>query len=175
MLSPTTTFADASLFMGMHSSLEATRIACKNFFVQRIGKRLIMTLDQVGLCDDIVWRKSRHLQDLYYPFMDQLHSLLAAERVPYSRTDIRRAHDDPRTRHLDGLRALLIARVCNDQGVLYTADPVLLNRPDLPVQACGVSAERAFPEPIEAAYQMSLAFRMDPAMAQERETACCVG
>jgi len=169
-------YVDASLFMGMHCRDEAVRIACKSFFVERIGTRLVMPLDQVGLCDDIVWRQPRRIQDLYYPFMDQLHTLLAAERVPYTTADIRRAHEDPRVKNLDGLRALLVARVCNDRSQLYTIDYLLLGRLDLPVRAVTETAERAFPEPIEAAYRISLALRVAANLSStEPRDLCCAG
>jgi hypothetical protein len=155
-------FADACLFMGMHSCSEPTRVACKNFFIRRVGERLLMTLDQVGLCDDVVWQRPSEMQDLYFPFMDRLHTLLGARRLAYTQQDIHKAEADPRLRSLDGYRALLLARVINEHGVLYTTDPILLRRPDLPVRTPENGMEMNFPEPIEAAYQASLTLRVGP-------------
>lgn len=166
-------FADAGLFMGMHSGAEPVRIACKAFFVRHLGTRLVMTLDQVGLCDDIVWRHPRHVQDLYYPFMDRLHTLLCAERVAYTCEDIRRAAEDPALRDLEGSKALLVARVCNEDGTLYTTDRTLLDRAGFPVSAVELGPELAFPEPIESAYRTSLALRLPPQWGVKTRTQCC--
>ncbi|WP_201294684.1 MULTISPECIES: DUF6190 family protein [unclassified Nocardiopsis] len=63
-------FVDADVFMGMHHENEALRRGCKAFFVERLKGRVAMSLEQVGRCDDLVWRRPRELQDAYYPFMD---------------------------------------------------------------------------------------------------------
>ena len=48
-------YIDASVFLGMHSPNEAIRIACKNFFVRRLNRSIVMSLEQVGKCDDVIW------------------------------------------------------------------------------------------------------------------------
>lgn len=42
-----------------------------------------MPLEEVGICDDLVWKMPRDIQDMYYPFMDNLHSMLDMSRLPY--------------------------------------------------------------------------------------------
>jgi hypothetical protein len=153
-------FVDASLFLGMHSIQESLRIACKNLFVQRLWDGVAMTLEHVGICDDVVWGFSRKVQTDYYPFMDTLHSVMPARRVTYNWDDMRRAETDSRLQDLDPVNALLLARVCNEGALLYSIQPVLLARDDLPVRQAPTGQERKFPRVLEAAYQLSLVLRL---------------
>ncbi len=130
------TFVDAALFMGMHSEDDAVRRAAKAFFIGRLaaGKagRVVMSWEQVGRCDDLVWGYDRKTQDEYYPFMDVLHTDLAVERTGYEEADVRRAFTAP---ELDGLPAherLLLAQVAHRGGVLHTASPGCCGRPACP-------------------------------------------
>jgi Family of unknown function (DUF6190) len=154
-------FVDASLFLGMHSIQDSVRIACKNLFVQRLWEGVAMTLEQIGMCDDVVWGFSRQVQSDYYPFMDTLHSVMAARRVSYSWDDMRRAESDPQLRELEPVNALLLARVCNEGAVLYSIQPELLERKDLPVRPAPRGQELMFPVGLETAYQLSLALRLE--------------
>ncbi|HKJ00514.1 MAG TPA: DUF6190 family protein [bacterium] len=154
-------FVDADMFLGMHSIQDSVRIACKNLFVQRLWIGVAMTLEQIGICDDVVWGFSRHVQSEYYPFMDTLHSVMAARRVPYSWDDMRRAESDPRLQELEPSNALLLARVCNEGAVLYSVQPELLERRDLPVRQAPTGTELQFPGGLEAAYRLSLALRFE--------------
>ncbi|MET9439391.1 DUF6190 family protein [Streptomyces sp. NPDC006610] len=150
-------FIDATLFMGMHSSDDSVRRACKGFFAARIGEKVTMSWEQVGRCDDLVWGYSREVQDAYYPFMDVLHTDMAIDRVGYTEEDTRRAFT---TKELDGLPAherLLLAQVLSHSGVLYTASPRLTGRTDLPVADLRTApAEDAFPDHLERLYKDSL-------------------
>src|SRR5690348_16405212 len=83
------TFIDASLFLGMHAISHTLRSACKAFFVEHFADEVFMSLEQVGLCDDIIWRHPRAIQDHYYPFMDLLQSEMRIRRIPYVDSDVR--------------------------------------------------------------------------------------
>jgi hypothetical protein len=150
-------FIDATLFMGMHSDDQALRRTCKRFFAARLGERVTMSWEQVGRCDDLVWGYSRAVQDAYYPFMDNLHTDMAIDRVGYTEEDTQRAFT---TKELEGLPAherLLLAQVLSHSGVLYTASPRLTGRTDLPVATVPVAdTEDTFPSPLERLYQDSL-------------------
>ncbi|AEW92767.1 MULTISPECIES: DUF6190 family protein [Streptomycetaceae] len=158
-------FVDAALFMGMHSTDDAVRIACKAFFVGRLHDRVAMSLEQVGRCDDLVWGFPRHVQDAYYPFMDNLHTDMRVDRCGYDLADVRHALDGaPEPAELPGHERLLIAMVGHRQGVLHTVSPRLLAHPGLPVVAPARPAyEPSFPEPLERLYQVSLALRVTAA------------
>src|SRR5918997_493068 len=91
----TETVIDASVFMGMHSRHEALRLSCKMFFAQRLDHRLVMSLEDVGRCDNLVWRFPRDTQDAYYPFMDNLHTNAEIHRVGYNEDDVRIALESP--------------------------------------------------------------------------------
>src|SRR5689334_5110319 len=94
------TFFDASVFLGMNCVDEEIRNICKNFFASQFKGVLATSLEQVGRCDDVIWSYSRELQDAYYPFMDQLHSLMTIRRQWFTRAELDRALSDER---LEGL------------------------------------------------------------------------
>jgi hypothetical protein len=154
-------YVDAALFMGMNSTDEATRIACKSFFAARLNDRVVMSLEQVGRCDDIVWRFPREVQDAYYPFMDNLHTDMSIERRGYDLGDVRRGLEDSAdSGSLPTHERLLLGMVVNRGGVLHSASSRLLGRPGLPVLAPENGTEQAFPEPLERLYRASLALRV---------------
>jgi uncharacterized protein DUF6190 len=164
---PPPEYIDHSVFLGMHAALAATRLRCKALLVARLRGTLLMTWEHVGHCDDIIWRHSRTLQDLYYPFMDALHSHRCLRREGYEDSTLRLATSDPRLLDLPVLQRLLAARALERQALVYTMDPVLLARPELPVQpppAC--EREPEFPSWLEALYQSSLRLRI-PLPARE--------
>ncbi|MFJ4872790.1 DUF6190 family protein [Streptomyces sp. NPDC088757] len=145
------TFVDAALFMGMHSEDDAVRHAAKAFFIGRLAAgeagRVVMSWEQVGRCDDLVWGYDRKTQDEYYPFMDVLHTDLAVERIGYEEADVRRAFTAP---ELDGLPAherLLLAQVVHRGGTLHTASPRLLRTAGLPVAPLVPAAPAGAPSP----------------------------
>lgn len=156
-------FVDASLFMSMHSTDDEVRVACKNFFVANLASNLMMSLEQVGLCDDIVWGFTREIQDAYYPFMDNLHTDLKIDRVGYNQADIEVAVDPRQFAGLD-LRIgdrLLLSMVHNRSGVLSSVNPRIAMAGGLPIQVPqGRAAEMRFPDRLEQLYQCSLALRV---------------
>ncbi|WP_405852761.1 DUF6190 family protein [Streptomyces sp. NBC_00090] len=165
-LTGSTVFIDATLFMGMHSKDDAVRVAAKSFFADRLAAgtagRVVMSWEQVGRCDDLVWGYERGVQDDYYPFMDVLHTDLAIDRIAYDEADVRLALTAP---ELDGLpthERLLLAQVIGRGGTLYTASPRLLGTSGLPVVpiagpgAAAPAEEPSFPAYLEDLYRRSL-------------------
>ncbi|WP_405444872.1 DUF6190 family protein [Streptomyces achromogenes] len=158
-------FVDAALFLGMHSQDDGLRVACKAFFVERLDTRVVMNLEQVGRCDDVIWSYSRELQDLYYPFMDQLHTVMDISREGYDRVDAALAlSDSDLPGQLPFIDRLLLAMVVNRKGLLHTVGPRADAFGGLPVRAvatwpAGVR-EPAFPESLERLYRASLALRL---------------
>ncbi|MEU3751566.1 DUF6190 family protein [Streptomyces olivoreticuli] len=155
-----TTYVDAALFLGMNSADEATRTACKSFFATRLHGRVVMSLEQVGRCDDLVWRFPRELQDAYYPFMDHLHTDMRIDRIGYTREDIGAGLGAPATAGLPVHEQLLAGMVLHREGVLRSVSPRLLARRELPVLAPEPGPEVAFPEDLEKLYRASLALRI---------------
>jgi hypothetical protein len=158
--STTVTFADASLFMGMHAQDDAVRLACKNFFVEQLSGSVVMSLEQVGRCDALVWRYSRAEQDDYYPFMDALHTEMAIHRIGYSAQDVAVALG---TRELSGLDfedRLTVGMALSRDGELVTVNPRLLDRRDLPVRSPRAAEDVSFPADLESRYTRSLALRV---------------
>ncbi|MCX5199580.1 DUF6190 family protein [Streptomyces sp. NBC_00249] len=154
---PSRVFMDATVFMGMHSSDQAVRRACKQFFTSRINGRVTMSWEQVGRCDDLVWGYGREVQDAYYPFMDTLHTDMTIARVGYTEEDTRRAFTTPELAGLPSHERLLLGQVLSHSGVLYTASPRLTGRADLPVATVpAADAEDLFPGSLEQLYQDSL-------------------
>jgi uncharacterized protein DUF6190 len=155
---------DAALFMGMNAEDEVIRVACKSFFVAHLDTPMVMPLEQVGRCDDLIWRLPRAVQDAYYPFMDNLHSMLRLQRLGYSRGDTGFAFQ---TAALDGLpdhEHLLLGFVMNRGGTLHTVSPRLLARAGLPVHPPDkADLAAAFPARLEQLYQDSLKLRVPSA------------
>ena len=152
-------FVDSHLFLGMHSVEEPTRIVCKNFFAARFHRSVSMSLEQVGKCDDIVWRYPRKLQDLYYPFMDVLHSRMRINRLPFMEKDLDRIKD-PQLEGVGIHERLLLAMIFNRNGILYTVNQDLLERSTLPVRLPPAGKEARFPKALEKLYQRSLDLRI---------------
>jgi uncharacterized protein DUF6190 len=157
-------FVDATVFLGMHSTDPDLRRACKYFFAHRFADRMVMSLEQVGRCDDIVWRFPRKAQDAYYPFMDHLHTEMDFVRIGYSTDDVYRAQQSADLAGLPMSERLLLSMVCNQGGTLYSLNPRLLDRPDLPVRppVLPPGADRiTFHPALEELYRTSLALRVD--------------
>lgn len=157
---PEVEFFDASLFLGMNSDQETVRVACKNFFASRMDGELHTTLDQVGACDDVIWRYSRQEQDLYYPFMDLLHSIVVIRRQPYSDIELEWAVEGPDFAGLNASQRLLCSKVSRAGGRLYSLCPPLLARRNLTISTPPAGDELPFTPAVEALYQASLALRV---------------
>jgi uncharacterized protein DUF6190 len=155
-------YADAALFLGMNSADESVRISCKAFFAARLDGRVVMSLEQVGRCDDVVWGFSRELQDAYYPFMDNLHTLMDIGRPAYDEADVRRGLDEELPKELPVHERLLLGMVLNRDGLLHSASPRLRDHGGLPVRppAPVSGPEPSFPEPLEQLYRESLDLRI---------------
>jgi hypothetical protein len=154
-------FVDAALFMGMHCRDDAVRVACKGVFVDRLARGVAMSLEQVGRCDDLVWRFPRAVQDAYYPFMDNLQSCLAFRRMAYDEADLRTALDGPAPDELPMHERLLIGMVLNRGGTLYSISPRLGRHPELPVCLPPATTEPSFPGGLEDLYRDSLCLRVE--------------
>jgi len=121
-------FIDATVFMGMHSVDSRVRQQSITLMSKLFHSTLYMNYEQIGACDDYVWNFSQKVQDLYYPFMDCLHSQMDIQRIPYTKDDVIRAtnHTHLKTINLSCMESLLIAQVIRHDGVLFTHDPNIL-------------------------------------------------
>jgi hypothetical protein len=151
---------DSSAFLGMHSDDEEIRSSCKAFFARRMPYEVWMSLEQIGRCDDIVWRHSRAVQDAYYPFMDTLHTEMTIHRVGYEERDVDIALTNPGLINLPMRERLLIGMVLRRDAVLYTVNPRLRDRHDLPVATVPAAGKEQFLGHLEQLYQISLALRL---------------
>ncbi|MBP2702654.1 hypothetical protein JOL79_02425 [Microbispora sp. RL4-1S] len=149
--------------MGMHSADEEVRRACKGFFTEHLeGVPVLMSLEHVGRCDDLVWRFPRQTQDDYYPFMDNLHTDMQIVRIGYEEADLRLALEAVALCGLPLHERLLVAMAMRRDTVVATASPRLRARSDLPVRPVGpVDREPAFPSRLELLYERSLVLRVD--------------
>jgi hypothetical protein len=154
-------FLDASIFLGMHHEDEQVRQRSLAFFRCYFASQVRMSFEQVGICDAIIWRQSREVQDLYYPFMDVLHSQMQILREGYEFREIELALEH---RELQGLRpeqALLAAQVMRRESALFTHDPALRSLPCLrPLLANfeRLGPEASFPPALQALYEPSRSF-----------------
>lgn len=159
---------DSSLFLGMHSVDEEVRISCKNYFVERLPTKVSMSLEHIGGCDNIIWMYPTELQDLYYPFMDNLHTIMKMDRVPYQEPDIAMALSDPRLRDILMYDRLLMALAKNHNQLVFTINKQLLSQGHLPVACPPLNSEKKFPDSLEVLYQTSLALKISDNLLTSR-------
>ena len=151
------TYIDNTLFLGMHHQNDALRIACKNFFIKNFDNTLYLTLEEVGLCDDIIWSYSREEQDTYYPFMDRLHTEANITRIPYSHEALKKYNVDSQ---LSPRHTMLLGEVAAQGGTLLTIDPLLADTNNSQTLTPTGQQELPFSEELEKAYQFSLQLRI---------------
>ena len=155
-------FIDASFFLGMHDGNERHRLKSLAYFSRHLSGQPRMNYEQIGICDAVIWTQRREVQDLYYPFMDRLHTDMAIQRSGYTYHEIDTALSDPHLRALTPEHALLAAQVLRSQGSLATHDPVLLGLDCLQGRIWtappGDDQPVAFPPELQALYEASRAF-----------------
>jgi hypothetical protein len=157
---PSAEFFDASVFLGMNSDNDSARIACKNFFASRLQGRVYTSFEQVGACDDVIWRYTRYQQDIYYPFMDLLHSIARIERQPCTNDELARVADPSWGNDLEASDRLLISKVAQSNGCLYSLRSRFRSRDEVAVITPSATQELAFPDPLESLYRASLNLRL---------------
>jgi hypothetical protein len=118
-------YIDATVFMGMHHADERVRQRSLGFFRSQAQRPVSMNFEQIGICDAVVWRQARDVQDAYYPFMDLLHSEMPIQRGGYNDRVLRLAGTEPGLHGLRTDRALLAAQVLCSERALLTHDPAL--------------------------------------------------
>lgn len=156
-----TPFIDASVFLGMHHRNPEIRRRSLRFFQGQYDTPVGMNFEQVGICDAVIWRQSRAVQDAYYPFMDRLHSDMQIVREGYQMHELEFALGNPDLKSLMPEQALLAAQVIARDGVLATHDPVLHRLAGLRSRLWdfeSVAPEAAFPADLQALYQTSCVF-----------------
>ncbi|CAN1598391.1 DUF6190 family protein [Pseudomonas sp. B21-028] len=150
---------DATVFMGMHHSDPEVRAKSLGFFGAFYSRQVMMSFGQIGICDAIIWKKSRHLQDVYYPFMDVLHTDMDIQRQGYCNKVLKRACLEPDWAHLSVEKRLLVAHVVEHQQPFYTHDDSLcelgLLKPFLKTFPSTTSPS-VFPEKLQRLYEQSM-------------------
>lgn len=109
------------------------------------------------------WGFSRELQDAYYPFMDNLHTVMDIRRLGYEEADVLHATGTELPASLPVHERLLLGMVEVREGLLHTASPRLAATTRLAVRAVtGADGgtgpgpggpEARFPGPLEDLYQ----------------------
>ena len=154
-------FVDATVFLGMHHQDRLIRRRSLGFFRSCFARKVRMNFEQIGICDAVIWRQRREVQDLYYPFMDRLHSDMQIVREGYQARELTIAVGHPDMQELQPEQALLAAQVLARGGVLVTHDLVLRNLPCLQSRLwdyASSSAQAVFPADLQALYERSCAF-----------------
>ena len=155
--------ADATVFLGMHHRDPELRRRSLDFFRGHFDRRVRMSFEQIGICDAVIWQQPREIQDLYYPFMDRLHSDMEIVRGGYSARELALAAQHPELHGLAPEQALLAAQVLAEGGALATHDPELLRLSCVRSRLWdwGPAPSRppaAFPPALEALYEASRGF-----------------
>lgn len=150
---------DATVFMGMHHSDPEVRSRSLGFFGAFYSRQVLMSFGQIGICDAIIWKKSRHLQDVYYPFMDVLHTDMDIQRQGYCNRVLKRACLEPDWAHLSVEKRLLVAHVVEHRQPLFSHDESLheltLLKPFLQTFPPSTS-HSVFPEKLQRLYEQSM-------------------
>jgi hypothetical protein len=152
---------DATVFLGMHHKDEVIRQRSLGFFRSHYSDHVWMNYEQVGVCDAVIWRQDRAVQDQYYPFMDRLHSEMQIVRGGYRVEELDLALGHPELKSLRPEQALLAAQALARATVLVTHDPDLRAVPcmrprlwDFPP----APASAQFPAELQALYERSRVF-----------------
>jgi hypothetical protein len=158
-------FIDSGVFLGMHDRDAEMRARCLTFFRQHHGAPFVhMNYEQIGLCDAYVWRQTRRVQDVYYPFMDVLHTDMPLRRAGYDMEDVVLACRHPELVGLRPEQSLLVAQVLRLDAKLFTRDDALHRLNCLRERLFEPSfALASFPAGLEALYRASLDFTYDHA------------
>lgn len=154
-------FLDATVFLGMHHRDDQIRRRSLEFFRTCYRRHAWMNYEQIGLCDAIIWRQRREIQDLYYPFMDRLHSDMHIVREGYLPAELELARSHRELAQLRPEQALLAAQIMVRDAVLATQDPALIALACLRSRLWDfATADRdaAFPAELQALYETSCAF-----------------
>lgn len=149
---------DATAFMGMHHADARVRRLSLGFFRSQVRRPVLMNFEQIGICDAMVWRQARDVQDAYYPFMDLLHSQMPIQRGGYTDRVLRLASTEPALRSLRTHRALLAAQVLCSERPLLTHDPALRSLPCLQPLLLSFDSfdpQARFDSPLESLYELS--------------------
>lgn len=150
---------DATVFMGMHHQNQGIRDSSLAFFTQRYHSEVRMSFSQIGVCDAIIWKKARELQDVYYPFMDVLHSDMNIQRAGYSNAALTRAANSAALSGLSAEKRLQAAQVLEANCLFYTHDRDYQNCPALKPHLASFESEHTghtFPEGLHRLYRASL-------------------
>src|SRR5262249_30575214 len=123
-----------------------------------------MSFEQIGICDAVIWREPREVQDLYYPFMDRLHTDMQIVREGYCAHELHLALGHPALRRLRPEQALLAAQTLAGGSMLVTHDPELCALPYVQPRLWDFSSSdpcAAFPPELQTLYERSRAFVHD--------------
>jgi len=154
-------FIDATVFLGMHHEDSLIRQRSLAFFRSHFESRARINYEQVGICDAIIWRQARAVQDVYYPFMDVLHSDMQILREGYAFREINLAINDRQLLELRPEQALLAAQILlRKDAVLFTHDARLRELPCLQGYLGdfdSLGMDSSFPSDLQSLYEASRA------------------
>jgi hypothetical protein len=150
---------DASVFLGMHHHDLVIRERSLAFFAAHLTERVWMSFEQIGVCDSAIWRESRSVQELYYPFMDRLQIDMPIDRGGASQRELALAIRHSELSRLRPERALVAAQVLARGAVLVSHDPVLRGLRCLRSHLWDFEGDsNRFPSGLQALYEKSRAF-----------------
>lgn len=75
---------NASIFLGMHCHNNSCRIYCKNLVVNFLFKGIVISCEEVGKCDNMIWSNTPDRQYEYFLFMDALMTEGKFQRYAYN-------------------------------------------------------------------------------------------
>lgn len=155
---------DASVFLGMHHESLEIREKCVEIIVRNFNGGLEINLEQIGLCDNVIWQRSREEQDAYYSFVSYLHTVMEFKRIPYADEAYQLAAIDYRLKYLPMKKAIIACHVLVGERRLYTLDYDLRNMDLLSDYIMPITSSNAteygFSEPLNFFYKKSLTLKL---------------
>ena len=149
---------DSSVFLGMNSTDEITRISCKNFFIENVHAEILISFEQIGNCDNIIWSFAFELQSLYYPFMDLFHTEIPVKRLPFTENTFSYLS---KNHSIDFSQRLNVAFAQERDTIIYSNHLELIDQFENVFRIPISLNEHKFSNQLEKCYQKSLNLRIN--------------
>jgi len=149
---------DASVFLGMNSNDEIVRVSCKNFFIENQDSVILMSFEQIGVCDNIIWSCTFEQQIMYYPFMDLLHTIMPIKRFAFT---VKTLNNLKENKAIPLTARLNVAFAKEHNALIYSAHSSLMKSCAAITKIPGSKIEKKFNDQLESYYQDSLTLRID--------------
>ena len=152
----------ADVFLSLNSPDEPLRIAVKNFFIRNFNQHFLMSYEQIGLVDNIIWKYKEELQFQYFAFMDILQTRGNFFRYPFTSNTFFFLKKYS-SQYLNFSNKMNLAFAREHQAKLILINDPMLAYPQVKTnyEWCTTKTQKelSFPEEIEQYYQKALVLK----------------